>query len=62
MICERCMVAMVSGTSYQQKNGRSFARRYNECPQCKLRKYKQVSFHDVLLDRIKTEVDHEGRK
>lgn len=39
MICERCMVVMKSGTLYQQYNGKNIARRYDECPKCKARKY-----------------------
>lgn len=30
---------MISGTSYENKDGMKVATRYNECPKCHFRKY-----------------------
>lgn len=53
MICEKCMVVMKSGTSYQQSNGKNTARRYDECPKCKTRKYNnQPNFQEIFRHAV----------
>lgn len=51
MLCNRCMVVMKSGTSYQHKNGRDTAKRYDECPKCHDKKYNNSpNFQDMLVN------------
>ena len=45
------MVVMKSGTSYQHKNGRDTAKRYDECPKCHDQKYNNLpNFQDALVN------------
>lgn len=39
MLCKVCNIQMISGTSYEEKNGKKVAKRYDECPKCYFRKY-----------------------
>lgn len=50
MLCNRCMVVMETGTTYEQrKDGRSSARRYYECKKCHDKVYtKEPNFQELL--------------
>lgn len=50
MLCKRCMVAMESGTTYEQnKNGRSSSRRFHECKKCHDKVYtKEPNFQEYM--------------
>ena len=50
MLCNRCMVVMKSGTSYEQTNGRGYSRRYDECPKCHDKRYNNsLNFQESLV-------------
>lgn len=54
MLCNRCMVVMKSGTSYQYKNGSDTAKRYDECPKCHDKKYNNSpNFQELLVSAAK---------
>lgn len=58
MICERCHVVMKSGTSYENRKGRSSRRRFDECPMCHDKKYNNgTNFQEMIRkESNKTEV------
>lgn len=39
MLCRKCNIQMISGTSYEEMNGKKMAKRYDECLKCHFRKY-----------------------
>lgn len=53
MLCKYCRVVMKTGTSYQHKNGRDTAKRYDECPKCHDKKYNNSpNFQELLVKAI----------
>lgn len=50
MLCNRCMVVMGTGTTYEhRKDGRSSARRYYECKKCHDKVYtKEPNFQEYM--------------
>ena len=38
MRCDKCNVLMITGTSYEKKNGKEIVKRYVKCPKCFLLK------------------------
>lgn len=55
MLCNRCMVVMESGTSYEQKKGQGKPshRRYFECGKCHDRVYANTPNFQEMLERVK---------
>ena len=54
MLCDRCRVVMKSGTSYEQRQGKGSARRYDMCPKCHNKKYNNLpNFQEILVDAIR---------
>lgn len=54
MICRICKVPMVSGTTYEHRNGRDTAKRYDECPNCHDKKYNNSpNFQETLHNKMK---------
>lgn len=41
MLCRKCNVKMISGTSYEKVNVKIVVRRYNVCPKCQIRQFKK---------------------
>lgn len=42
---------MATGTTYEHKNGKHSAKRYDECPKCHYKKYNNSpNFQDVLVN------------
>lgn len=39
MRCDKCNVLMITGTSYEKKNGKEIVKRYVKCPKCFVKKY-----------------------
>lgn len=50
MLCKRCAMVMRAGTTYEQnKDGKSFARRYHECKKCHDKVYtKELNFQEFM--------------
>ena len=44
------MVPMGTGTTYEHKNGRNTAKRYDECPKCHDKKYNNSSNFQESLE------------
>lgn len=58
MLCERCMVIMKSGTTYEQKKREREKqithKRFCQCPKCKDRFYvDSINFQDYLVKASK---------
>lgn len=51
MFCNRCRVVMKSGTTYEQRNGRDSAKRFDECPKCHNKKYNNSLIFQELLTK-----------
>ena len=59
MICKRCLIVMKPGTTYEHKNGKNTARRYDECPKCYDKRYNNYpNFQEIL---VKVVQKHNGR-
>lgn len=50
MLCNRCLIMMKPGTSYQHKNGKVISKKYDECPKCHDRKYINSLIVNELLE------------
>ena len=55
MLCNRCMVVMKPGTSYEQKRGQGSPshQRYFECGKCHDRVYTNTPNFQEMLERVK---------
>lgn len=55
MLCNRCMVVMEPGTSYEHKKGQDKPshRRYFECGKCHDRVYTNTPNFQEMLERVK---------